>query len=190
MLPVEERPIAPRGHNRGRAGRSPEGASGGASGEYRVGGFGAGNPRESPPKLKPRMLHSGEGLRPDARPRMFRHMYFIILPCRSVTNHFTKYLLTIPACSNCSRTMPEQNNVGASEHDGVFQRQYMSTAEITQEGCMPHCAKVLPRLALRRCRSPSRCYATRRHPVGLTDLPRKPRIRSRGCERKLGARSG
>lgn len=61
---MDERPIAIRDHGQGRAGLSPDDRFAETSGDNGETGFGVGNPQASPPKAKPRILYSGEGLRP------------------------------------------------------------------------------------------------------------------------------
>lgn len=66
-LPVDERPIVTRERAQGReirAGISPDERFVEGSGRYGDGGFdGADDAQGSPPKAKPRILHSGEGPR-------------------------------------------------------------------------------------------------------------------------------
>lgn len=65
QLPLDEQPIATRDHGQRRVGASPDARLVESSGRYGGGSEagGADDPQGSPPKAKPRILHSAEGLR-------------------------------------------------------------------------------------------------------------------------------
>ena len=66
QLPVDEQPITTRDHGQRRVGASPDSRFVESSGRYGGGSEagGADDSQGSPPKSKPRILHSAEGLRP------------------------------------------------------------------------------------------------------------------------------
>ncbi|CAM9307168.1 unnamed protein product [Laminaria digitata] len=70
QLPLDEQPIATRDHGQRRVGASPDArfveSSGRYGGDSEAGG--ADDPQGSPPKAKPRILHSAEGLRAHPSP--------------------------------------------------------------------------------------------------------------------------
>lgn len=101
ITPADERPIAIRDHGRGRVGLSPDGRFGETSRDNEEAGFGVGNPQGSPPKAKPRILHSEEGLRPHP-PREACHY------CRTTT-----------ASSSFPRVVVQYSTVEAWRHSTV-----------------------------------------------------------------------